>query len=158
MSRFFFSIGWLQRSNSTAPPIWSKEHYRLKRFSSKSRPSYSIKWKANNYRTVVTMPFHWNPCMLIDLMLLKDSQTKSDIGSGRKRINVTCLSALQSEKQSYFDTLFPALKLRFHIFFVKIRRGKAKPNGYWTNKYGIFNLKPAWFWSNTNQTIRNHPQ
>lgn len=37
--------------------------------------------------------------LLIDLMLLKDSHTKADIGSDRKRINVPCLCALDAKNQ-----------------------------------------------------------
>lgn len=36
--------------------------------------------------------------LLIDLILLKDSYTKPDIGSERKRINVTCLCVVETEK------------------------------------------------------------
>lgn len=35
--------------------------------------------------------------LLIDLMLLKDSYTKGDIGSERKRINVACLCVVATE-------------------------------------------------------------
>ena len=37
--------------------------------------------------------------LLIDLMLLKDSRTKDDIGNERKRINVACPRAVDAEKQ-----------------------------------------------------------
>lgn len=36
--------------------------------------------------------------LLIDLMLLKDSYTKGDIGSERKLINVACLCVVETEK------------------------------------------------------------
>ena len=36
--------------------------------------------------------------LLIDLMLLKDSYTKGDIGSERQRINVACLCIVETEK------------------------------------------------------------
>ena len=43
------------------------------------------------------MPFQ-SKSLLIDLMLLKDSYTKADIGSERKRINAACLCVVETEK------------------------------------------------------------